>query len=78
MGIPWFVREPPRRDPRGGDVYHYAAYETSVLKQSGGALRRLTPEDEIDDLLRREVFVDLFKVVRQGIRASRPGELPAR
>ena len=32
-----------------------------------------TREDEIDDLLRRGVFVDLLRVVRNGIRTSRPG-----
>src|SRR4029453_1062170 len=42
------------------------------------ALKRLrgrsgTRERELDDLLRREVFVDLYRVVRNGLRASRPG-----
>ena len=42
------------------------------------ALKRLmgrygTREDELDDLLRREVFVDLLKVVRNGLRTSQPG-----
>ena len=32
-----------------------------------------TREEELDDLLRRGVFVDLYKVVRNGLRASRPG-----
>ena len=32
-----------------------------------------TREAELDDLLRREVFVDLYKVVRGGLRISRPG-----
>ena len=32
-----------------------------------------TREAELDDLLRRGVFVDLLKVVRNGLRASRPG-----
>ena len=32
-----------------------------------------TRERELDDLLRRDVFVDLLRVVRNGIRASRPG-----
>jgi predicted RecB family nuclease len=49
-------------------VFHYAAYETT-------ALRRLTceygtREEELDDLLRGEVFVDLYKVVSQGLRLS--------
>ena len=32
-----------------------------------------TREAELDDLLRRGVFVDLLTVVRNGLRASRPG-----
>ncbi|MGH3129500.1 MAG: TM0106 family RecB-like putative nuclease [Gaiellaceae bacterium] len=51
-------------------VYHYASYETSALKRLMGEFG--TREDEIDDLLRREVFVDLFKVVRQALRHSHP------
>ena len=31
-----------------------------------------TREDELDDLLRREVFVDLYQVVRQSLRISHP------
>jgi uncharacterized protein len=51
-------------------VYHYAAYEVT-------ALRRLTclygtREEELDELLRAEVFVDLYKVVSQGLRISHP------
>jgi uncharacterized protein len=52
-------------------VYHYAAYEITALKRLMGFYG--TREDELDDLLRRDVFVDLLKVVRNGIRASRPG-----
>ena len=52
-------------------VYHYAAYEITALKRLMG--RYGTREDELDDLLRRGVFVDLLKVVRNGLRTSRPG-----
>ncbi len=52
-------------------VYHYAQYEVTALKRLMG--RYGTREDELDDLLRREVFVDLLRVVRNGLRASRPG-----
>ena len=46
-------------------VYHYANYEKA-------ALRRLSQEhstrgDEVDDLLRAEVFVDLYAVIRQAV-----------
>ena len=51
-------------------VYHYASYEPAALKRLMGLYG--TCEDEIDDLLRREVFVDLYKVVRQGLRSSHP------
>ena len=52
-------------------VYHYAAYEITALKRLMG--RYGTREAELDDLLRRGVFVDLLKVVRNGLRTSRPG-----
>lgn len=52
-------------------VYHYASYEITALKRMMG--RYGTREEELDNLLRRSVFVDLFKVVRNGLRASRPG-----
>ena len=49
-------------------VYHYAPYETSAMKRLAG--RYATRETEVDQLLRGQVFVDLYRVVRQGIRAS--------
>ena len=52
-------------------VYHYAGYEITALKRMMGFYG--TREQELDDLLRRGVFVDLLRVVRNGIRASRPG-----
>jgi predicted RecB family nuclease len=51
-------------------VYHYAHYEPSTLKRLAG--EHGTREDEIDELLRREVFVDLFRVVEQSLRISHP------
>jgi predicted RecB family nuclease len=63
------VRERLERDPTL-HVYHYASYETSALKRLMGEYG--TREDEIDDLLRRGVFVDLFRVVRQALRHSHP------
>ena len=49
-------------------VYHYAPYETTAMKRLAG--RYATRETEVDQLLRGQVFVDLYRVVRQGIRAS--------
>ena len=52
----------------GMHVYHYAAYEATALKRLMG--RHATREAEVDRLLRGGVLVDLFRAVRQGIRAS--------
>ena len=52
----------------GMHVYHYAPYETGAMKRLAG--RYATRESEVDQLLRGQVFVDLYRVVRQGIRAS--------
>ena len=49
-------------------VHHYAAYETTAVKRLMS--RYATREDEVDRLLRGRVFVDLHRVVRQGLRAS--------
>jgi predicted RecB family nuclease len=49
-------------------VYHYAPYEPTAFKRLMG--RYGTREDEVDRLLRGGVFVDLYRVVRQGLRAS--------
>ena len=58
-----------KADP-GMHVYHYAAYEQSALKRLTG--RHGTRETELDTLLRGERFVDLYAVVRNGIRISKP------
>ncbi len=47
-------------------IYHYAAYEVT-------AVRRLstyhdTRQDEVDELLRNKAFVDLYQIVRHGLR----------
>jgi uncharacterized protein len=49
-------------------VYHYAPYEPNAIKRLMG--RHATREDEVDRLLRGGVFVDLYRVVRQGVRIS--------
>ena len=56
-----------RADP-GLHVYHYAPYEPGAMKRLAG--RHGTREEEVDQLLRGEVFVDLYRAVRGGIRAS--------
>ncbi len=52
-------------------VYHYASYEKSALRRLAQA--HCTREEEIDRLLRGEVLVDLFAVVRQAIAISEDG-----
>ena len=52
-------------------VYHYNHYETTALKRL--ACRYAIAEHQLDDLLRRMKFVDLYKVVRESIRISEPG-----
>ncbi|MFN8027112.1 MAG: TM0106 family RecB-like putative nuclease [Acidimicrobiia bacterium] len=47
-------------------VYHYAPYETSAMKRLMGAHR--TREAEVDELLRADVFVDLYAAVRSSVR----------
>ena len=49
-------------------IYHYAPYEPSAVKRLAG--RYGTREEEVDQLLRGDVFVDLYRAVRQGVRAS--------
>jgi uncharacterized protein len=49
-------------------IYHYAPYEPSALKRLMG--RYATREEQIDRMLRAGLFVDLYHVVRRGVRAS--------
>ncbi len=49
-------------------IYHFAPYEPSALKRLMG--RYASRENEIDNLLRGKVFVDLLSVVRNALRAS--------
>lgn len=58
-----------RRDP-DMHVYHYAPYEVTALKRM--TARHGVRESELDQLLRGERFVDLYAVVRQGLRISKP------
>ena len=62
-----FFSERLRADPNL-HIYHYAPYEPTALKRLMG--RYGTREDEVDDLLRGGVLVDLLRAVRQSLRAS--------
>ena len=51
-------------------IYHYAAYEVTAMRRLMG--KHATREREVDDLLRHQVFVDLYTVVRQGLIVGTP------
>jgi len=52
-------------------IYHYNHYETTALKRL--ACRYTLCEEQLDNLLRTQKFVDLYQVVRESIRTSEPG-----
>ena len=52
-------------------VYHYAAYERTVLQRLAG--RYDTRQAEVDRILRGKVLVDLYQVVRHSILVSQEG-----
>jgi uncharacterized protein len=54
-----------RKNP-GMHIYHYAAYEVSAVRRL--STRHDTRQNEVDQLLRNEVFVDLYRTVRHGLR----------
>lgn len=56
-----------RADPRM-HIYHYAAYEVTALRKLMG--RYGTRESQVDILLRNEVFIDLYTIVRHGLRVG--------
>jgi uncharacterized protein len=65
-----FIDHVMARWERYGDlhIYHYSAYEPAALKRLMG--RYATREDELDRMLRGQLFVDLYAITRQSIRAS--------
>ena len=54
----------------GMHIYHYGAYEVSALRRLAG--RYGTREDAVDDLLRANVLVDLYEVVRHSMLVGTP------
>lgn len=50
----------------GMHIYHYAPYETGAVRRL--STRHNTRVDEVDDLLRNNVFVDLYQIVRHSLR----------
>ncbi|HNC04644.1 MAG TPA: ribonuclease H-like domain-containing protein, partial [Agitococcus sp.] len=51
-------------------IYHYAPYEVTACRKLMG--RFGVCEQEVDDLLRRGVFVDLYKIVKSGLLVGTP------
>jgi predicted RecB family nuclease len=47
-------------------IYHYTAYEPSALKRLMG--KHATRENEIDQMLRAGIFIDLYSVTKQALR----------
>ena len=63
------VKKRRQRYP-GMHIYHYAAYERTKLLAL--AARYGVGEDQVDDLLRADVLVDLFPIVRSSLRVGAP------
>lgn len=53
------------RENPGMHIFHYAAYEISAIRRL--STRHDTRQEEVDDLLRNIVFVDLYQTVRHGL-----------
>ena len=51
-------------------LYHYAPYEKTALRRL--ASMHATAETAVDELLRTNRMVDLFRVVREGVRVGEP------
>ena len=66
--IDWVMKR-WRSDP-SMHIYHYAPYEKTALRRIAGRCGKR--ENELDDLLRNEVFIDLYQVVRQGLVIGEP------
>lgn len=67
--VDWLVAHRMRHP--AAHVYHYAAYEKTALRRL--AMRHGTREDEVDELLRGEVLVDLYAVVKGAVAQSQDG-----
>ena len=52
-------------------IYHYASYEITACRKLMG--RYGVCKYEVDQLLRNEVFIDLYKIVQNGSRLGAPG-----
>ena len=64
-----FITKHLKKHPNA-HIYHYASYEEAALKRL--MCLHGTREAEVDNLLRKKKLVDLYKVVREGLRVSEP------
>ena len=53
-------------DNPGLHIFHYAAYEVCAVRRL--STQHDTRQDEVDELLRHGCFVDLYQIVRHGLR----------
>lgn len=51
-------------------VYHYASYEVTALRKL--STRHETRQEQVDELLRHRVLIDLYKIVREGLLLGEP------
>jgi len=54
----------------GAHIYHYAPYENTALKRLMSS--HGTRESAVDNLLRQHKLIDLYAVVREGVRVGEP------
>jgi uncharacterized protein len=59
-----------RAEHPGMHVYHYAPHEASKLRTL--SVQYATREDQVDELLRAHVLVDLYAAVRQALQVGEP------
>jgi predicted RecB family nuclease len=65
-----FLTERLARSP-SAHLYHYAPYEKTALRRL--ASMHATAETAVDEILRTNRMVDLYRVVREGVRIGEPG-----
>lgn len=66
--IDWFNAR--RAEDPGMHIFHYASYEITAMRRL--AAKYGTREAEVDGLIKGNVFVDLYKVVKQGLAVGAP------
>jgi predicted RecB family nuclease len=69
-GFEWFIDLTFERLTSFPDlhIYHFGNYEPGAIKRL--MLRYATREEEVDRLLRGEMFIDLHSITKQSVRAS--------